>query len=117
MYYVKCPECGEVIEVSELSSEETCLKCYKRYKVTAQNCLKAPNYDLFYCISIGVLVLGMFVSSEAFSPNADIYDYIKIMSFMLLSIGIGGATGWVRRRIESRLCSERCAVGKNKKKR
>lgn len=100
MTYVKCPYCGDVIEVGgKLMSEFTCLKCYHTYAITSRNSLKAPPYDAFIIAAIVILVAGM-IFTNALGPAPKTSDYIAIGVYMAVALAVSGYGIILRKKTE-----------------
>ena len=100
MYYVKCPYCGDVIEVSgELMNEFTCLECHRTYKITARNSLKAPAYDAFNIAALLICGAGM-IFTNALGSAPKLGDYIGIGVYMAVAFAVSGYGIMLRKRYE-----------------
>ncbi len=88
MTYVKCPYCGDVIEVGgELMSEFTCLECNRTYAITKRNSLKAPPYDNYSLASLGILGTGM-ISTDALGYNPTVSGCIAFGIYVAVSLAV-----------------------------
>ena len=100
MTYVKCPHCGDVIEVSgELMSEFTCLECHHTYKITARNSLKAPAYDAFTIAALLITAAGM-IFTNALGPAPKTSDYIAIGVYIAVAFAVSGYGIILRKKTE-----------------
>lgn len=100
MTYVKCPHCGDVIEVGgELMSEFTCLECHRTYKITARNSLKAPAYDAFNIAALLICGAGM-IFTNALGSAPKLGDYIAIGIYMAVAFAVSAYGTILRKKTE-----------------